>query len=70
MLIGAISGSSGVGPVQSDRPAGAAPDPLSPVPPADPAEPVSSAMPQPLSPMVLATLIGQQVALCGSSYSA
>jgi hypothetical protein len=65
MSIGAISGASGVGPVQSNRPAVPAPDPVSS---AAPAQPLPSGMPQPLSPTVLAALIGQQLVFYGSAH--
>jgi hypothetical protein len=67
MFIGAISGMSGVGSIQSGRPAVPAPDPI---PAVSPAEPLPSGTPQPLSPSVLAALIGQELAFYGSSYGA
>ena len=63
MTIGVISGTNGVGPIQPERPS---------VPAADPGQAAPSAVKlttgtqPPLSPSVLATLIGQQLTLYGS----
>jgi hypothetical protein len=63
MTIDAISGTSGVGPIQTDRPTAPQVDQG----PATPSAPqfVTGTQP-PLSPTVLAALIGEQPALYGS----
>jgi hypothetical protein len=63
MTIGAITGMSGIGPIQSERisvpAAGSAPS-------APSAQPIATGTQQPLSSAVLATLMGEQLALYGS----
>jgi hypothetical protein len=70
MSIGAISETSGIGAIPSDRPRAPAPEQAEPAPATALASPIPTGTPQPLSPTVLAALLGQQLVFYGSSHGA
>lgn len=64
MTINAISGIAGVGSIQPDQPSASRTDAA---PTATPAQPLPTGAHPPLTPALLALLVGEQLALYGTS---